>query len=214
VVLEKGPNIKTFPKFGPLPEEAQVPVLLKMGDNISTDEIMKAGVKVLAFRSNIPEISRWAFAVVDETFYDRAVEARDRFGGHVVVAGENYAQGSSREHAAIAPRYLGQVAVVAKSYARLGWQNLVNFGIVPFEFAHAIDYDTIEQGDLIRLEGIRENLIHNRTQIAHNLTRDKQYELKHNLSERQVRVLTAGGVINYFSMPAVDPRSAGTPSAT
>lgn len=212
VELEKGPNIKTFPKFGKLPVEAEVPVLLKMGNNISTDEIMKAGVKVLSLRSNIPEISRWAFTVIDESFYDRAVEARERFGGHVVVAADNYAQGSSREHAAIAPRYLGQVAVIAKSYARLGWQNLVNFGIVPFEFVNPDDFDTIEQGDMIRLENIASNLENRRNQIALNVTRGLRYELTHNLSDRQVHVVIAGGVINYFRMPSEDPATSGTTS--
>ncbi|TCS85978.1 aconitase [Anseongella ginsenosidimutans] len=212
VSLEKGPNIKTFPKFDELPREAEVPVLLKMGDNISTDEIMKAGVKVLALRSNIPEISRWAYTGIDETFYERALEARERFGGHIVVAAENYAQGSSREHAAIAPRYLGQVAVMAKSYARLGWQNLVNFGIMPFEFVHPADYDTIEEGDIIRLENISGNLQNKRNQVAHNHTKGLQYELTNRLSDRQVRVVIAGGVINYFSMPSEDPKTSGTTS--
>ena len=212
VTLEKGPNIKTFPKFVALAPSAEVPVLLKMGDNISTDEIMKAGVKVLSLRSNIPEISRWAYTVIDESFYERAMEARERFGGHIVVAAENYAQGSSREHAAIAPRYLGQVAVLAKGYARLGWQNLVNFGIVPYEFVHAADYDTIEQDDMIQLEHIRENLENKRMQIAYNVTKGLRYELTHHLSDRQVRVVIAGGVINYFSMPSEDPKTSGTTS--
>lgn len=104
-----------------------------MGDNISTDEILKAGVKVLSYRSNIPEISKWSFNVIDSQFYVKAIKAQETYGGHIVVAGHNYAQGSSREHAAIAPRYIGQIAVIAKSYARLGWQNLINFGIIPFE---------------------------------------------------------------------------------
>ncbi|MFS8616766.1 MAG: aconitate hydratase [Solitalea sp.] len=212
VELYKGPNIKTFPRFGKLPTGAEVPVLLKMGNNISTDEIMKAGVKVLSLRSNIPEISRWAFAVLDETFYDRALQAREAYGGHVVVAAENYAQGSSREHAAIAPRYLGQIAVLAISYARLGWQNLVNFGIVPFEFVNPEDYASIEAGDLIRLEHVAANLENNRPQMAQNVNKGLQYELTHHLSDRQVNVVLAGGVINYFRMPAEDPETSGTTS--
>lgn len=212
VPLEKGPNIKSFPKFEKLQDEAEVPVLLKMGDNISTDEILKAGVKVLSYRSNIPEISRWAYTVIDETFHDRALEAREQFGGHVVVAGENYAQGSSREHAAIAPRYLGQVAVLAKSYARLGWQNLVNFGIVPFEFVQGEDYQNIEQEDIIWLEQIVENLESGKPQFAYNQTKNVKYELKHNLSKRQIKVVIAGGVINYFRMPSEDPETVKTTS--
>lgn len=204
IKLEKGPNIKSFPNFGPLENEKRVPVILKMGDNISTDEILKAGVKVLSLRSNIPEISKWAYTVIDEGFYDKAIEARDTFGGHVVIAGENYAQGSSREHAAIAPRYLGQVAVLAKSYARLGWQNLINFGIVPFEFVNTEDYDSIEFNDVIRLEKLIENFKHGKTHYAVNETKNLRYELKHSLSERQIQVIIAGGVINYFKMSSDD----------
>ena len=158
VELVKGPNIKALPEFEPIQDNYRLPVLLKMQDNISTDEILRAGAVVLPYRSNIPAISRWSFSVIDDTFHDRALEAREEFGGHIVVAGENYAQGSSREHAAIAPRYLGQVAVVAKSYARLGWQNLANFGVLPLEFTNPDDYDKIEQGDVVKLEGVAKAL--------------------------------------------------------
>ena len=204
IELQKGPNIKSFPRFGALENERSVPVILKMGDNISTDEILKAGVKVLSLRSNIPEISRWSYAVVDEGFYDRAVEAKDQFGGHVVVAGENYAQGSSREHAAIAPRYLGQVAVLAKNYARLGWQNLINFGIIPFEFANTEDYDTINLNDVLKFENLIDNFKNGKTHHVLNETKNQTYELKHSLSERQIQVIVAGGVINYFKMSSGD----------
>lgn len=204
IELEKGKNIKTFPEFPGLEDNRRVPVILKMGDNISTDEILKAGVKVLALRSNIPEISRWAYAVVDENFPEKAEKAREEFGGHVVVAGENYAQGSSREHAAIAPRYLGQVAVLAKSYARLGWQNLINFGILPFEFVKHSDYDTIETNDIIRFENLIENFNEGNTHYAINETKDLSYELQHNLSQRQIKVIIEGGVINYFKMSSKD----------
>src|SRR5690606_26829160 len=151
VELEKGPNIKSLPRFEKLKPGYAVPVILKMGDNISTDEILKAGVKVLSYRSNIPEISKWAYAVIREDFYKDAQRAKEDAGGHIVIAGENYAQGSSREHAAIAPRYLGQIAVIAKSYARLGWQNLINFGILPLEFRNKDDYNTVEENDVIKL---------------------------------------------------------------
>ncbi|ELR71895.1 Aconitate hydratase [Fulvivirga imtechensis AK7] len=198
ISLEKGKNIKTFPEFSSLENSRRVPVILKMGDNISTDEILKAGVKVLALRSNIPEISRWAYAVIDENFYDHAKEAQDKFGGHIVVAGENYAQGSSREHAAIAPKYLGQVAVLAKSYARLGWQNLINFGIIPFEFANADDYDHIATGDVMRLDNLVDSFKNNEKHYAVNETKGLTCELKHSLSERQVKMILVGGVINHF----------------
>src|SRR5690625_4879721 len=156
--LEKGPNIKSLPEIEPLKDACEVPVLLKMGNNISTDEILKAGAEVLPFRSNLPEISKFAFTVIDEHFYDRAMKSKEKYDGHVVVAGENYAQGSSREHAAIAPKYLGQVAVLAKSYARIAWQNMINFGILPLEFEKPDDFEKIDQGDKIKLENLRANV--------------------------------------------------------
>ncbi|UII30650.1 aconitate hydratase [Fulvivirga ulvae] len=198
--LQKGKNIKSFPEFPPLENTYEAPVILKMGDNISTDEILKAGVKVLSLRSNIPAISKWAYAVIDEKFYKKARKVYDEHGGHIVVAGENYAQGSSREHAAIAPRYLGQIAVLARSYARLGWQNLINFGIIPFEFANPEDYDAVEENDIIKLENVVDNFLKGQTHYATNKTRGETYELKHNLSIRQINVIVAGGVINYFKM--------------
>ena len=198
IELEKGSNIKSIPELNPLPNEFQVPLLLKMGDNISTDEIMRAGAEVLPFRSNIPEISKWAFSIIDTTFYDRAMKAKEEFGGHIVVGGENYAQGSSREHAALAPRYLGQIAVIAKSYARIGWQNLANFGILPLEFENAEDYERIRQGDEIRVEHLRNAVANGETIVAHNRTRDENYSLTHSLSERQIKIMIAGGAINYL----------------
>lgn len=210
VQLERGPNIKSLPKFGELKDRYEVPVVLKMGDDISTDEILKAGVKVLAYRSNIPEISKWSYAIVDPLYYDRALQAKEEFGGHVVVAGENYAQGSSREHAAIAPRYLGQVAVLAKSYARLGWQNLINFGIIPFEFVNKEDYYSIEMGDIVLLENLISNFKNEATHYAFNKTRNIKYEMKHNLSHRQMNVILTGGVINYFKMPSKNPELVNT----
>lgn len=205
VQLEKGPNIKSLPRFEELKETYTVPVLLKLGDNISTDEILKAGVKVLSYRSNIPEISKWTYSVIREDFYVQAEKAKHDFGGHIVVAGDNYAQGSSREHAAIAPRYLGQVAVLAKSYARLGWQNLVNFGVIPFEFVDANDYETIDENDIITLDNLVNAFRHEKPIVALNETKNMEYRLKHSLSERQVQVILRGGVINYFSMSTDAP---------
>lgn len=197
VEIKKGPNISSMPDFEEL-RDFEVPVLLKMGDNISTDEILRAGAEVLPFRSNIPKISKFSFTVIDKNFYDRAMEARDQHGGHVVVAGENYAQGSSREHAAIAPRYLGQRAAIAKSYARIGWQNLVNFGIPPFEFANPDDYSDIEQGDILKAANIRDSIESGNTARLINVTKGKEYEVKHSLSERQRHAILDGGVINTF----------------
>jgi aconitate hydratase len=198
VELEKGPNIKSFPEFSGLPDQLSVPVLLKVGDNISTDEIMPAGARVLPFRSNIPGISDFVYYLMDKTFSERAMTSKDEFGGHVIVAGDNYAQGSSREHAAIAPRYLGQVAVLAKSYARIGWQNLVNFGILPLEFANPDDYDTIEEADELHMNGLQEALKTGKPIQVKNTNKDLTYEMKHSLSERQIQLILQGGVINYF----------------
>lgn len=197
--LKKGPNISTMPDFEEV-KDFEVPVLLKMGDDISTDEILRAGAEVLPFRSNIPEISKFAFEVVDDTFYDRAIRTRDEMGGHVVIAGENYAQGSSREHAAIAPRYLGQRAVIAKSYARIGWQNLINFGIPPLEFEDKADYDDVDQDDILAVSGIREAIENDEDIIVTNKTKDHRYRVKHRFSERQKQAVLVGGVINLFKM--------------
>lgn len=195
--LKKGPNISTMPDFDEF-DDFEVPVLLKMGDNISTDEILRAGADVLPYRSNIPEISKFSFSVIDESFYDRAMETREKNNGHVVVAGENYAQGSSREHAAIAPRYLGQRAALAKSYARIGWQNLINFGIAPLEFSDPADYDKIDQGDVLKTENIREQLKKGNEVTILNTTKGEEIIATHTLSSRQLEALLDGGVINNF----------------
>lgn len=203
VELKKGPNIKSLPYIDPLHESYDVPVLLKMGDNISTDEILRAGAEVLPFRSNLPEISKFSYSVIDHSFYDRAQQAKIDFGGHIVVAKDNYAQGSSREHAALAPKYLGQVAVIANSYARIAWQNLVNFGILPLEFINLEDYDKIEQGDLISFQNLRED-VQNRNNIRVLIEKEEtgaepiEIETKHTLSDRQIQVLLKGGIINEF----------------
>lgn len=200
VELKKGPNIKSLPEIEALKSDYEVPVLLKMQDNISTDEILKAGAEVLPFRSNLPEISKYSYTVIDETFYDRAMETKEKTGGHIVVAGDNYAQGSSREHAALAPKYLGQVAVIAKSYARIAWQNLVNFGILPLEFENPDDLEKIEQGDTVEFKNLRQ-LVENRSTIEVLIkkeTGEVSIPTKHSLSDRQIRVLLKGGIINDF----------------
>jgi aconitate hydratase len=178
--------------------------LLKMGNNISTDEILPAGARALPFRSNIPQISEFAFTIIDESFPDRALRAKKEFGGHIVVAGENYAQGSSREHAALAPRYLGQVAVIAKSYARIGWQNLINFGILPLEFVDPDDYNTLDQDDVVQLKGIKNALKYNQEIIAQNLSKKLAYLLSHSMSKRQVDLILSGSVINYFKLKKLE----------
>ena len=201
VELQKGPNIKSLPYIEPMQDHYSVPVMLKMGDNISTDEILKAGAEVLPFRSNLPEISKFSYTVIDETFYDRAMKAKGEHGGHIVVAKDNYAQGSSREHAAIAPKYLGQVAVIANSYARIAWQNLVNFGILPLEFIDIKDFEKIEQDDQVIFKNLRED-IKNRNNIkviVKKANGDKlEFETRHSMSDRQIKILMKGGIINEF----------------
>ncbi len=198
IELVKGPNIASLPDFEPLPDRIEGPVLLKVGDNVSTDEIMPAGQRVLPFRSNIPKMAEFVFDAIDESFPTRALDARDS-GGHVVVGGENYGQGSSREHAAIAPRFLGLRAVIAKSFARIHWQNLVNFGIVPLEFSDPADYDRVEQDDVLVLDDLHEALAsESRSLVGENTTKGERYELSHRLSPRQVDVVLAGGLIAVF----------------
>jgi predicted aconitate hydratase len=196
--LEKGPNIKALPVFPPLPDSFRAPVILKMGDDISTDEILRAGAEALPFRSNIPAISRWAYAGLTGDFPGKAQRAGEAYGGHLVAAGSNYAQGSSREHAALAPRYLGQIAVIAKSYARIGWQNLVNFGILPLEFRDPADYDDIVEGNVLSCHGLRRRLSEGLDLVLRNETLRRDYAVMHRMSRRQVAVALAGGVIGWF----------------
>jgi aconitate hydratase len=203
VELRRGPNIKALPDLDPPGDEIEAPVLLKLGDDISTDEIMPAG-GALSLRSNIPELAKRAFDVVDETFYDRAMEVRDATG-HVLVGGENWGQGSSREHGALVPRYLGLRAVIARSIARIHGQNLVNFGVLPLLFADPADHDRIEQGDVLRLVDVRAALGHSEPIRVENVTRDDAFDVRHDLSERQVRVLLAGGLINDFRARPAGP---------
>ena len=177
-------------------------MLLKVGDNISTDEIMPAGPKVLPYRSNIQQIAEFVFYPVDETYPRRAREARDAGTGHAIVAGNNYGQGSSREHAALAPRYLGLRAVLARSYARIHWQNLANFGVLPLTFADPADYDRIAQGDVVRLSGVHGALRSGQREFAASLVAAngarRTTAVRHDLSPRQVDLLLAGGVVNWL----------------
>lgn len=193
IELVKGPNIASLPESGPLPDSLELPVLLKVGDDISTDAIMPAGARVLPFRSNIPKIAEFVYEQVDEDYVKRAKKQ----GDHVIVGGDNYGQGSSREHAALAPRYLGLRAVIVKDYARIHWQNLVNFGVLPLTFANAEDYEKLEQGDVIALDGLRENLGKGST-LSASIQGKGEIKLKHQLSPRQVKVLLTGGLINWM----------------
>jgi aconitate hydratase len=194
IELEKGPNIKPLPPFDPLADNILGPVLLRVGDDISTDEIMPAGAQILPYRSNIPEISKSAFIRLDDSFYDRAVRHQQQ--GFMIVAGNNYGQGSSREHAAIAPRYLGLKVVIAKSFARIHWQNLINFGMLPLTFVNSADYDQIEQGDELEIIDVH-HFLHqgNRIKVT-NKTKNTPYITQHSLSERQIEMILEGSLIN------------------
>lgn len=197
VQLIKGENISSLPVFGPLADRIEAPVALIVGDDISTDEILPAGARVLPYRSNIPKLAEFTFDQIDETYPARAAGTRDT-SGHIVVAGANYGQGSSREHAAITPRFLGLRAVLAVSFARIHWQNLANFGVLALEFADAADHDRVQQGDVLVLAGIREALVAGTEIAVRNETRDEVYAVRNSLSTRQVDMLLVGGLIPWL----------------
>jgi aconitate hydratase len=197
VELIKGPNIASLPDLEPIADEIELPVLLKVGDDISTDEIMPAGGRALPFRSNIPRISEFAFDVIDDTYARRAKEVRDR-GGHVVVGGDNYGQGSSREHAALAPRFLGLRLVIARTFARIHWQNLVNFAVLPLTFTEPADYGALERDDVIHIIGLHQALKRGPELTVQLPGKSRELRLRHDLSERQLDLLLVGGVINWI----------------
>lgn len=193
VEVLKGPNIKPLPKAEPLPDAYEGEVLLKVGDNITTDHIMPSGAKILPLRSNVPALSEHVYASVDPTFSKRAREK----GGGVIVGGENYGQGSSREHAALVPMYLKVKAVIAKSFARIHRKNLINFGIMPFIFNSSADYEAITQGDIILFKDLVKNLSQGNIASIHNKTKNKEIKLKTDFSCREKEIMIAGGLLNY-----------------
>jgi aconitate hydratase len=199
VELVKGPNIQALPSMDVLPDRLEMPILLKVGDNISTDEIMPAGARVLPYRSNIPKISEFVFENIDPTYDQRALE-RTPPGNHCIIAGENYGQGSSREHAAIAPRYLGLRMVIAKGFARIHRMNLVNFGILPVIFEDPSLYERLELGDVIVMENVREQLaasVNDRTLILSVPKKKLKFVASHKLFPRMIDVILAGGLTNW-----------------
>lgn len=190
----RGPNIKPFPKTEPLPESITAKAVLKVGDNITTDHIMPAGAKILPYRSNIPHLSQFCFGVCDESFPER-IKAE---GKGIIIGGANYGQGSSREHAALVPLYLGVKAVITKSFARIHVANLVNAGILPFTFANEADYDRIDQMDQLELADIRTAMENNTLVVLKNLTKNEEYPLDaSHLSARQRAMLLCGGLLDY-----------------
>lgn len=188
-----GPNIKPFPTSEPMEENITAKAVLKVGDDITTDHIMPAGAKILPYRSNIPYLSQFCFGVCDKTFPER-IKAE---GKGIIIGGANYGQGSSREHAALVPLYLGVKAVITKSFARIHCANLINAGILPLNFVNPDDYDKINQGDELSLEGIKTAIINSAPAVLKNLTTGESYELKYDLSERQKDIILAGGLLNY-----------------
>ena len=193
VEVLRGPNIKEFPTTSALEETITAKALLKVGDNITTDHIMPAGAKILPYRSNIPYLSNFCFAVCDEKFPERCRKE----GPSIVIGGSNYGQGSSREHAALVPLYLGVKAVVAKSFARIHCANLANAGILPFTFKNEADYDTIDQMDELELPNIRTAIANGGKVILKNKTKGTEIELEPVLTERQRDLVLAGGLLNY-----------------
>lgn len=193
VEIKYGPNIKPFPTSVELPESIEAPAILKVGDNITTDHIMPAGAKILPYRSNIPYLSNFCFRQCDEKFSERCKAAGKGF----IIGGANYGQGSSREHAALVPLYLGIKAVIAKSFARIHCANLINAGIMPFTFADGSDYDRIDTDDTLALEGIREKIADGKPVTLKNLTKGEEYALNYDYSDRQTAMILAGGLLNY-----------------
>lgn len=190
VEIVRGPNIKPLPEFPPLPDSLQGKALIKVGDNITTDHIMPAGAKILPLRSNVPEISKYVFESIDADFYKKALDKKGGF----IIGGNNYGQGSSREHAALAPKYLGVKAVIVKSFARIHLANLINFGIVPLTFKNPDDYDNVEAGD--SLDVIIGDL--KGEVVLNNITKGIQIPLLHTLSDMDAEILKAGGKLPWI----------------
>jgi aconitate hydratase len=196
VKIYRGPNIGDPPSNAPMPQDISGVVTIKVGDKITTDHIIPAGSR-MKYRSNVPKYSEFVFEIVDDTFYKRAVENRDKGKHNIIIGGLSYGQGSSREHAALCPMFLGVKAVIAKSFERIHTANLINFGIIPLTFKTETDYDEIDSGDEIQIPNIRKVLSKNEPLIVKNLTKKKDFEVNYDLSERQREILLAGGMLSY-----------------
>lgn len=194
VEVIKGPNIKSFPIADLLTNELTSNVVLKTGDNITTDHIMPAGFKILPYRSNIPYLSQFCFEIVDKDFPNRCLENK----GGVIIGGDNYGQGSSREHAALVPLYLGIKVVIVKSFARIHRANLINVGIWPLTFKNEADYDNVKQGDTLVFENLINSLKNKDNFKVYNKTNNKYFELLNDFSDRDIEILSSGGSLNYF----------------
>lgn len=197
IEIYRGPNIGDPPVSKPMPEIISGEVTLKVEDQITTDHIIPAGSK-MKYRSNVPKYSEFLFEVVDSTFYERAKKIRDSGKHNIIVAGLSYGQGSSREHAALCPMYMGTKAVIAKSFERIHSANLINFGILPLTFKNESDYDTIEQGDELELPSVRDTIRDSGVLMVRNRTKGTEFEVEYNLSDRQRLILLAGGTLSYM----------------
>ncbi len=193
VEVLRGPNIKPLPIAKELPDTMEGVVLIKVGNNITTDHIMPAGAKILPLRSNIPAISKYVFSSIDDTFSERAIKNNGGF----ILGGENYGQGSSREHAALAPMYLGIKAVIAISFARIHRSNLINFGILPLVLENPDDYKDLEMNDILYITNYKEALRKNQSIEIKNITKNKSFRVKANLTERQAQIILKGGLLNF-----------------
>ena len=194
VVVEKGPNIKDFPVGRKFSNEIRANVVIKVLDNITTDHIMPAGAKILPYRSNIPYLSQFCFEVIDKDFHKKAQLVENG----VIVAGENYGQGSSREHAALVPLYLGVKIVLAKSFARIHKANLVNVGILPIMFFDESDYEKIDESDVIIIKRLKDSMLNNEMIVIENVTKNLEIKAKYDLDDSQIKIILAGGKLNYI----------------
>lgn len=201
IELYRGPNIGDPPSSTPLPETIEGVITLKVGDKITTDHIIPAGSK-MKYRSNVPKYAEFVFEIVDPTFHDRAIEIRDSGNHNIIVGGLSYGQGSSREHAALCPMYLGVKAVIAKSLERIHTANLINFGIIPLTFKHEKDYNAIEQGDKLEIPNIRTIIKKGGAVIVKNKTKGTQFEVDYSLSDRQKEIILAGGTLAFMKAQA------------
>jgi aconitate hydratase len=202
VKIIRGPNIGEPPSGAPMPDAIRGQITIKVKDNITTDHIIPAGSR-MKYRSNIPKYSEFVFEIVDRTFSNRAMKNRDSGKHNVIVAGLSYGQGSSREHAAICPMYLGVKAIIAKSIERIHKANLINFGIVPVTFKEHSDYDNIEQGDEIEIPNFRSTIQQGGTLTVKNKTKGNEFEVDCDLSDRQKEILLAGGTLEYMKKQSI-----------
>ena len=200
--IYRGPNIGDPPKSEPMPETITGEVTIKVGDKVTTDHIIPAGSK-MKYRSNVPKYSEFVFEVIDPKFHDRASRIRDTGKGNVIVGGLSYGQGSSREHAALCPMYLGVRAVIAKSVERIHMANLINFGIIPLTFKDDSDYDSIEQGDEIEIPNIKNIIKDGGAVVVKNKTKGRDFEVDYTLSDRQKDIILAGGTLAYMSAGSI-----------